>query len=140
MRGFSARSTLARMKTKQSGKSETKRVPRSRAAWRDEVQSWRRSGQSAEEYAAEHDLSKGTLLWWSCRLRKEQGARPAGRRAPAKPKHAFLAVKVRKTAVEPDEGTLEVVLANGRRIRIGGHFDAERVGQLLAVVEGGAAC
>ena len=106
------------------------------------MRSWRRSGQSAEQYAAEHDLSKGTLLWWSCRLGKEQGSSPARRRAPTRTKadSAFLAVKVRQTPVEPDEGSLEVVLANGRRVRICGRFDAERVGQLLAVVEGGAAC
>lgn len=140
MRRFSGRSTLGRMKTKQPRKSETKRVARSRAEWRAEVRSWQRSGQPAEQYASEHDLSKGTLLWWSCQLRKEQGVRPAGRRRSAKAKAAFLPVKVREAPVEPDEGSLEVVLANGRRVRICGRFDAERVGQLLAVVEGGAAC
>jgi hypothetical protein len=37
-------------------------------------------------------------------------------------------------------GGFEVVLTNGRRVRVAGHFRPDSLAQLLAVVEGGAAC
>jgi|GEM_PF-6453751 len=37
-------------------------------------------------------------------------------------------------------GEIEVVLLNGRRIRISGNFEGGAVARLLAIVEGGVAC
>jgi hypothetical protein len=37
-------------------------------------------------------------------------------------------------------GEIEVVLLNGRRVRISGSFEGEVVARLLAIVEGGVAC
>jgi len=103
-----------------------------------EVQRWRDGGESAGDYAKAHDVNKGTLLWWSRQLRLDAESGPAAKRAPKKP--AFLAVKVRETLTQRVEPGLEVLLANGRCVRITGDFDAERVGRLLAVAEGAAAC
>ena len=50
---------------------------------------------------------------------------------------AFLAVRVRETPTRLVEGSLEVVLANGRCVRINGDFTVERVSRLLAAAEGG---
>jgi len=101
------------------------------------VQQWRQSGQSAAEYAQAHDLDAGTLAAWASRLKKEIGGDGVRR---SKPKPAFLAVQLRqfRAPAVAVEGTFEVVLANGRCVRVSGEFDAERVSRLLAAVEGGS--
>ena len=122
------------MKITQSTEREKKRQARSRAQWLSEVRRWRRSGQSGADYAAAHDLDQGTLAWWASRLRSEAGAQPASKckRAPA-----FLAVQVREAPARSVEGSLEVMLANGRCVRINGEFEVDRVSRLLAAAEGG---
>jgi hypothetical protein len=112
-----------------------KRAARSRAQWLAEVRRWRQSGQSGPEYAQARDLDAGTLAWWASRLRSEVTLRPE-RKSKSEP--AFLAVRVRQSPVRPTDGTFEVVLANGRCVRVSGDFDAERVSRLLAAAEGGA--
>lgn len=122
------------MSNTQTVKRAGKRPSRSRPEWLSEVQQWRQSGQSASEYARAHDLDAGTLAWWASRFKKEAGI-PRVRRN--KPKPAFLAVQVRQSRA-PLEGTFEVVLANGRCVRVSGDFDVERVSRLLAAAEGGS--
>lgn len=122
------------MEITQSTKRVKKRQARSRAQWLSEVRQWRRSGQSGADYAKAHDLDQGTLAWWASRLRGEVAAEPARKRKSAP---AFLAVRVRETPTRLVEGSLEVVLANGRCVRINGDFNVERVSRLLAAAEGG---
>jgi hypothetical protein len=119
----------------QAAERARKRPSRPRSEWVSEVRRWRQSGQSGPEYAQAHDLDAGTLAWWASRLRTEIAARP---RRKSKSEPAFLAVRVRQSPVRPTEGTFEVVLANGRCVRVSGDFDAERVSRLLAAVEGGS--
>jgi hypothetical protein len=40
----------------------------SRAQWRKRVAQWKKSGQTAEDFAAQEGLNPGTLRWWSSRL------------------------------------------------------------------------
>jgi hypothetical protein len=51
---------------------------------------------------------------------------------------AFLAVRVKESPARPVAGHFEVVLANGRCVRICGEFDVDSVNRMLAAVEGGA--
>ncbi len=48
-----------------------KRPRRSKAAWLEFVQRWRRSGQTAGQYAQRHGLHVGTLAVWGTKLREE---------------------------------------------------------------------
>jgi len=123
------------MSNTQAVKRVNKRPRRSRSEWLSDVQQWRQSGQSAAEYAQAHDLDAGTLAAWASRLKEEVGGRRARR---SKPEAAFLAVQVRQCRAPAVEGTFEVVLANGRCVRVSGEFDAERVSRLLAAAEGGS--
>ena len=118
-------------------KRAKKRPRRTRSEWLSDVQQWRQSGQSAAEYSQAHDLDAGTLASWASRLKKEVGVRRVRR---GKPEPAFLAVQVRQSRAPAVavEGTFEVVLGNGRCVRVSGDFDAERVSRLLAAAEGGS--
>lgn len=120
----------------QISKASSKRARRSRAEWIKEVRSYRASGQGAEEYAAAHNLNAGTLCGWASKLGKE-GARPSstGRFLPVRIARAEDARASRGPASE-----IEVVLCNGRRVRIAGEVPREGLAELLALVEGGSRC
>lgn len=112
---------------------------RSREEWTAEVVRWRRSGLSSAEYAAEHGLNRGRLMWWSWQLGAAAVDRAASRRctAPA----AFVPLRVREenlaTEMVAPGGCIEVILGNGRRIRVVGAVDAAGLARVITAVEGG---
>jgi len=112
-----------------------KRQRRSSAAWAEEVRRWRESGQSAAEYAAERDLHAGTLAGWASKVKR------GGRRQR---RSAFVALRVAERPAimraKAETGELEVVLLNGRRVRISGNVESEAVARVLAIAEGSGAC
>ncbi len=122
-----------------TNRRKSQRPRRPRAAWLEEVRSWRQSGQSAAEYARQRGLHAGTLLVWGSKLRGELAA-PGGRKQS---RVGFLPVRVAEpmgTGSEAGTGQLEVVLRNGRRVLVSGDFGAERLARLLEIAEGGARC
>lgn len=122
-----------------------KRARRKRADWIPEVHRWRSSGQGAEEYAAAHGLHPRTLSWWARLLEKgdkTEQPKVARRERPTN----FLPVKIadsRMTGVPApahERGEVEVVLLNGRRVRIGSEFQLDALVRLLDAVEAGGRC
>ena len=128
--------------TAKNGRSK-KRARRTRAEWLEEVRRWRGSGQSAGEYAHERGIHAGTLAGWASKVRDSMVDKPVGRgprRSMFVPLHVApvpVPVAVAKTGV--DRGEFEVVLRNGRSVRVSGSFDGEAVARLLMIAEG-AAC
>ena len=144
MRGWGQGCRLSDMQDTARGSRPRKRARRSRAEWVEEVQRWRASGQSAVAYARERGIHAGTLAGWASKVRDLTVAKSVGgdqrgsmfvpvQVAPA-PTAAAAAAKARL-----DRGEVEVVLRNGRRIRVSGTFDSEAVARLLMIAEG-AAC
>ena len=124
------------------GVRSNKRKPRRTAAqWEQIISDWRGSGQSADEYVRAHDLHAGTLSWASRfgrGLRDKHGSRPEQRSS------LFLPVRVSGRArrcqswVELSAGSgVEVVLSNGRSVRLSGKLESQSLTRLLAVVEAG---
>jgi hypothetical protein len=127
------------MKMTKTTRKGRRRPNRSRGQWAKEVARWRRSGLKSAEYAAKNDLSQSALLWWSCQVRK--GARATRRGGGSR--GLFLPVRVTAdVGAEPQVQTphLEVVLVNGRRVRVVGDVDLVRVRQLLDAAEGRSGC
>jgi transposase len=125
-----------------SGVTSGKGPRRSKAAWLEIVQRWRRSGQTAGEYAQRHGLHAGTLAAWGSKLRNELAAarEPVSGSSDAK----FLPVRVVSGPARPDaqqqSGELEVILRNGRRVVVRGDVGNDMLRRLLELAEGGAAC
>ncbi len=113
---------------------------RSRAEWTAEVARWRRSGLGAAEYAAERGLKRSTLLWWSCQLGLALAGPSPGTRASTS-SVAFLPLRVREESSAPmprvTSARIEVLLRNGRRIRVIGDVDAELLARVIEAAEGG---
>jgi len=114
---------------------------RTRAEWMVDVVRWRQSGVSSEVYADHHGLNRSSLLAWSAKLGPqlpEQDVPP-----PAATTRAFVPLRVRADAAAAatalnnmGPGHMEIVLSNGRSVRVRGVVDAAELAQVIAVVEG----
>lgn len=101
------------------------RNPDLESHWRERVEAWRASGQSAARFAAEHDLSASSLLRWSSLL-----ARRAPARTSAAP--AFVPV-VRAQPLAARELLIEVGVA---RVRVAAGFDPELLASVVRAIGG----
>ena len=124
------------------GGTSVKSPRRSKAAWLEIVQRWRRSGQTGEAYAQRHGLHAGTLAVWGSKLRSELAA--ARDTVSGSSDSKFLPVRVVSGLTRPDaerqSGELEVILRNGRRVVVRGDVGNDTLRRLLDLAEGGAAC
>ena len=91
--------------------------------WRRRLRDWRRSGLSVSAFCRRYGVTQNRLYAWR-RILAERDAEPA----------AFIPVHVLAENTSLD-GTLEVLLAGGRRLRVPKGFDAATLRQLLAVLE-----
>jgi transposase-like protein len=98
--------------------------------WRHVIARWKRSGVSVRAFCGAEGLNPMTFYWWRRELTRRDQPQPA-----------FLPVHVLAETTEPSPVGIEVVLANGRSVRVGAEFDP---GTLLRVVElleqGGRSC
>jgi len=116
---------------------------RTRAQWTVDVVKWRQSGLSSEAYAAQRGLNRSSLLAWSAKLGPdvaEQELTPSA----AKPV-TFVPLRVREqkpteTMLPSSAGSVEILLSNGRRVRVTGAVGAAELAQVIAIVEGTAGC
>ena len=97
--------------------------------WRRWIAQWRTSGLSVRDFCAHHGLA--TPSFYACRRTLE-------RRAVAQA--AFVPVQVVADAPPAPAGTLEVLLVDGRTVRVAPGFDAVTLQRLLAVLQEGGAC
>jgi hypothetical protein len=101
------------------------------------VEEYVASGRTQWEYCRAIGVSIGTLQYWLRRVHggveadgNEFGVRPEDRH--------FVEVKLDAPIGLPrkaDAPGYEIVLGNGRRLRVGGGFDGQEVAALLAILE-----
>ena len=103
--------------------TQRERSKQARRKWERLVSEQGRSGQSVAAFCRERKLCASHFFWWKKRLS-----------ASAK----FLEVKLVTMALAPGtvgDPRVEVVLKNGRSLRVGPGFDGELVRALAAVLE-----
>jgi hypothetical protein len=79
-----------------------------------------------QAFCARHDLAPARFYHWRRVLERRAAEEPA----------AFVPVQVVADAVPAQASALEVVLTDGRAVRIAPGFDAATLRRLLAVLEG----
>lgn len=99
--------------------------------WRRVLARWRRSGLSGRAFCLAEGISEPSFYVWRRRLDQVDHKKPA-----------FLPVHVvADEAKETATGGIEVVLANGRCLRVGPGFDPQTLVKLIALLEaGGVSC
>ncbi len=96
--------------------------------WRQLIQRWQHSGLSVPAFCQRHRLAVPSFYAWRRTLRlRDRLADPA-------PPVTFLPVHVRHDDNTP-RPSLELVLANGRCLRIPHGYDADQLRQLLLTLE-----
>jgi hypothetical protein len=93
--------------------------------WRLRINEWQRSGLSVQAFCAQRGLARPSFYAWRRTLEQRAVA-----------KAAFVPVQVVADAAPLQATTLEVVLADGRTVRVAPGFDGATLRQLLAVLEG----
>jgi hypothetical protein len=101
------------------------RDERKERQWRHWIGEWRASGLSARAFCERRGLTAACFYAWRRVLQR----RDAG-------KAAFVPVQLVAGAGPIQVSALEVVLADGRTVRVAPGFDAATLRQLLAVLEG----
>ena len=97
----------------------------SESYWRQVLARWRRSGLSVRAFCRAEGVNEPRFYWWRRRLGQAQPEQPA-----------FIPVHV---VTEPADGPvtrdIEVVLANGRCLRVGPGFDPHTLVALVDLLE-----
>ncbi len=92
--------------------------------WRQLLARWRRSGQTIRDFCTQWQVSEPSFYVWRRRLAERDRAAPQ-----------FVPVHVVADTPANTASPIEVVLGNGRRLRVGPGFDADTLQQLLALLE-----
>jgi hypothetical protein len=110
--------------------------------WRRLLRQWRRSGQTVRDFCRERQVSEPSFYSWRRTIvQRDRQARGERRQPPTrrderteqgKKAPLFVPVRVTPTPMAP---AFELVLGNGRLVRVPSGFDAGTLRQLLAVLE-----
>jgi hypothetical protein len=101
------------------------RDERKERQWRRWISQWQTSGLSVRDFCARHDLATASFYHWRRVLKRR-----------AEEEVLFAPVQVVADTASAQTSALEVVLADGRVVRVAPGFDAATLRQLLAVLEG----
>jgi transposase-like protein len=101
--------------------------------WRRLLRQWRRSGQTIRDFCDQHGVAEPSFYTWrrTIRARDRQARRGPGSDGNGSAAGPPLFVPVRVTPAAP----LEIVLGQGRLLRVAAGFDPATLRQLLAVLE-----
>ena len=121
------------------------------AQWRAVVAEWSKSGLSQAAFCAERALPVKRFYWWRTELARREVARKRGPGQAGVPPQGgssepqFVPLRVVSSrpgsSGGPREGVgdglvgVEVLLAHGRRVRVGRGFDAEVLAAVVSVLE-----
>ena len=100
--------------------------------WQKTIREAARSGLSVREFCRQRKLKVGQFYWWQHRLKVTQPARARRKPGAGGDAASFALVSDEPGAI--DAG-LELVLNDGRRLRIGKGVDEETLRAVLASVE-----
>ncbi|SRR5579871_431642 len=97
--------------------------------WQRWINKWRVSELSVRAFCARHGLATARFYHWRRVLERRATERPA-----------FVPVQVVADPPPPQASALELVLADGRAVRVSAGFDAATLRRLLAALEGEGPC
>ena len=96
------------------------------AAWRRRLAWQADSGQSIRAWCRRHRVKEAAFHWW----RRELARRDGEAQAPS-----FLPVHMTDDPARNDDPQIEIVLTDGRRVRITGTVNREMLTQVLDILE-----
>jgi hypothetical protein len=136
-------------------KRQRRSDPQKQVHWEEVVRRWQESGQSVRGYCRAEGIRESAFYFWRAELqrrpssdavgyRRSKASRvmPAARLAkrlspPPQVAPSFLPVHIveRGEAETPTPGGVEIMLAQGRMVRVREGFDRQTLADVLAVLE-----
>ena len=115
------------------------RDPRKERFWRRTLQQWQRSGLSIRAFCRLHDLPEANFYAWRRTLDERDRQQPNDEAPRFVPLQVLPEVESEATASTTGRRAsgLELLLGNGRVLRIHADFDADTLRRLLALLEEG---
>jgi len=119
----------------------TKNKTSRRPFWQEHLRAWSQSGLTQADYCRQHQLSAAAFGWWKRQLqgkpkprRRSPGTKRPQRRRPTTVQ--FVEVQ-RGPAIDTGSSpaVYEVLLSQGRTIRVGHDFDPDVLKRLIMTVE-----
>ena len=131
------------------GKRTIKRSATKERFWRRAVKRREKSGLSVRAFCEQQGLTESAFYFWQRELRKRDaqnaGAGPMKAATSSRtkesldlkrsPRPAFAAVTVAKAENADAVGAIEIVVRDTLRVRVARGFDAQTLGDVLAVLE-----
>jgi hypothetical protein len=108
-----------------------------RRYWQQTIREATRSGLSTREFCRRHRIKESRFYWWQRKLRTQTDARSRPPKHGGRMKEATFALV--SDAPGALEAGIELVLSDGRRVRIGKGVDPETL-QTVLVTLGSGAC
>jgi len=99
------------------------------SAWRQRVDRQANSGQSVRAWCHRQGLKESAFHWWR---------RELARRDAEKPSPSFVPVQVTEDRPAHGASQIEIVLTDGRCVRVAGSVDRQMLAGVLDVLERGA--
>lgn len=101
--------------------------------WAERVQTWKSSGQSADDYARGQGFAASTLRWWASRLGRKVSAEPG----VAEPKAAAPRVRMLRvvSAAKPTTRSL-TIRVGAAYVEVGAGFDRALLRELVETLGG----
>jgi len=96
------------------------------AAWRRRLSRHAASGQSVRAWCRQHRVTEAAFHWW----RRELARRDAETRATS-----FVPVHVTDSPARDGDQHIEIMLTDGRRVRVTGTVNREMLTEVLDVLE-----
>ena len=106
------------------------------AAWRRRLVRHAGSGQTVRAWCRRHGVKEAAFHWWRRELaRRDAEQAPSVRRDAEVLPCSFVPVHLTDDPVRVGDGQIEIVLADGQRVRVTGTVNREMLTQVLDVLE-----
>jgi transposase len=96
------------------------------ATWRRRLRDQAKSGQSVRAWCRQHDVTETGFYWWRRELARRDTEDSAA---------LFVPVHVAEALAEDGAASMEIVLTDGRRVRLTGPVDGQALAEVLEVLE-----
>ena len=130
------------------------RDPQRQVYWEQVMRRWQEGGRSVTDFCRAEGVRESAFYFWRRELARRnqqavKGPRPKARQAasasrsprpsqrsrPVSPPPSFLPVRVVKDGVAEAPHTIDIVLGQGRMVRVQSGFDRQTLVDVLAVLE-----
>jgi transposase-like protein len=106
------------------------------AVWRRRLNQQANSEQSVRAWCRRHRVTETAFYWWRRELaRRDAGRKPSARGETRAQAHSFVPVQVIDPAARDGEQQIEIVLTDGRRVRVAGPVNREMLADVLDMLE-----